>query len=812
MGFSIFKLFKKSKGDLPAGSMGGASSGGTAVFTPDTDTISQPPKNVDLPDLAIRPRKTPAGKETGPPPPPPPIGGPVSPPHAAMEEKKASSPDPIPFDTGDSPTVAVADKEPPTESAPEAPTGRQHKVVTLELGDVWERIPRHYRTDREVFMEAEIKFREEELLPLLKKGRVAMRLSDIASRCSEPLVEDLITEEAEVEITMPLQKIVEQIGEFKLREDQEEPEEPDKEYETAFLQAARSDETPAAAPDEAEKEEPKSEEQAKQPTSDSEGEITVLEIEEPEETTDEQIGAVKEPPTEEQADESPVDEVAEESPEAEVTIPLPIAATPDASEPAAKPEEEPTDDQESAGEAVAEQPQPEEPKEDKLEKTEEAPDEAGPIPFPGTSLAPEALPAEEAPVPPAVEGEQPEEPAEPKPEMISLGLAAILKAIPEDLVTGDVNALGENEKIELPLSLLAAELPKGKVTVPLQALQKGLPDSHQELLSSEMGDVPVTLPLPEVMLNLPPDALKTRDDQEAEPRFEEIETPISELAKQEGSEEVMAPEVHPKEEATEEAVAPPETESAAEPEEEEAAPPPAESHAAAPVEVESPDQPAEPESITAPEETETVASPAEPEAQAAPPAEEAPPAEPAQEASARETAEIAEERSKEQQEAEKEPPPSSPVEEPSDRAEEEEESEPDLSVLQAVLMTNEQLDARKVAELGGKLPGVHALLISSVDGLRLAGTAPAEIDADALSAIAPRFFDRVSDCAKDLNCGEIKSFTIQVAPGFLSFFQHGNICLSVFHKKQDFLPGVRDRFVTVAGELSRLYPTASPRR
>ncbi|OAI42141.1 hypothetical protein AYO41_04750 [Verrucomicrobia bacterium SCGC AG-212-E04] len=132
---------------------------------------------------------------------------------------------------------------------------------------------------------------------------------------------------------------------------------------------------------------------------------------------------------------------------------------------------------------------------------------------------------------------------------------------------------------------------------------------------------------------------------------------------------------------------------------------------------------------------------------------------------------------------------------------------PGMAELQSIFMTDETLDAKKVVRLVSKLPGITACTIMFSDGLTLAGNFPKE-DGEGFSAMSPQFYRRAVAFTTELNLGVMQTYSIYTDRVVLSFFMQDDICLSVMQTGRGFLPGVREKLMSVTQELSRMYARA----
>ncbi|HEX4630206.1 MAG TPA: hypothetical protein VH188_04510 [Chthoniobacterales bacterium] len=173
-----------------------------------------------------------------------------------------------------------------------------------------------------------------------------------------------------------------------------------------------------------------------------------------------------------------------------VRIPFKMAAMPAVIEEEAKPKPEPWLTKESVAEAT------------------QAPDE----------------PKVSAPV-----GSEPVRVAEVK---IALPLRPILKSLPPIQLTGDPSCVPADVRFELPFALIEPQLASGRVSVTAKVFEVSIPVSFRGLFQAGAGAVDVSLPLQEVLKNLPSTSLRMRDDQEEQDAGQNFATPFSAKAEE----------------------------------------------------------------------------------------------------------------------------------------------------------------------------------------------------------------------------------------------------------------------------------------
>jgi predicted regulator of Ras-like GTPase activity (Roadblock/LC7/MglB family) len=392
---------------------------------------------------------------------------------------------------------------------------------------------------------------------------------------------------------------------------------------------------------------------------------------------------------------------------------------------------------------------------------------------------------------------------------IALKLAAILRGLPSTALTVDPESVPADVQISLPFALIEPQLGSGRVAVPGAAFRDALPSEYRNILADDGYLTEIPLPLPEVFSNLPSDALSLRADQVVEETGATYLTPFSQKAEEDAARfssaqpsSLAASASAPAGPAEEEpaiglalaidpapAMDPAPPHAMPEPARAEFAPEPP----TAPVEAkaEPPDLPAP---IKAEAELPKLPEPMPESAVSATPTALVPaPPEPAAEPSTVFAAPV--------------PPPAAgqapaiSFQAPVPPAQPE-------TVLQALFMTEDELDAKTVVKLVSQLPGIDGCAVMFGDGLRLAGNFPESARAEGFSAMSPPFYKRTMNFASELKLGELQAFTIYTNTGLLSFFMHADICMSVRHAGRGFLPGVREKLETVTRELAQMYSSA----
>jgi predicted regulator of Ras-like GTPase activity (Roadblock/LC7/MglB family) len=110
---------------------------------------------------------------------------------------------------------------------------------------------------------------------------------------------------------------------------------------------------------------------------------------------------------------------------------------------------------------------------------------------------------------------------------IALPLLPILKSLPPMQLTGDPSCVPSDVRFELPFALIEPQLASGRISVTAKVFEVSIPASFRGLFQSGPGGVDVSLPLQEVLKNLPAASLRIRDDQEEQDAGQNFATPFS---------------------------------------------------------------------------------------------------------------------------------------------------------------------------------------------------------------------------------------------------------------------------------------------
>jgi predicted regulator of Ras-like GTPase activity (Roadblock/LC7/MglB family) len=110
---------------------------------------------------------------------------------------------------------------------------------------------------------------------------------------------------------------------------------------------------------------------------------------------------------------------------------------------------------------------------------------------------------------------------------VRLSLGNILRGISPFQLSGPIAGIAETAVIEIPFSIIEPQLSLGRIAISPAQFQAALPEEYRALVKIEEADLPIALPLQEVLQNLPNKSLQLRDDQEEIEITDVFETPFS---------------------------------------------------------------------------------------------------------------------------------------------------------------------------------------------------------------------------------------------------------------------------------------------
>ena len=115
---------------------------------------------------------------------------------------------------------------------------------------------------------------------------------------------------------------------------------------------------------------------------------------------------------------------------------------------------------------------------------------------------------------------------------IALPLKPILQALAPFQLSGDPASVPEDARIELPFALIEPQLAVGRISVTAKVFEVSMPAEYRAIFKSGEGAADVSLPLQEVLKNLPTASLRMREDQEEQEAGANFATPFSAKAEE----------------------------------------------------------------------------------------------------------------------------------------------------------------------------------------------------------------------------------------------------------------------------------------
>jgi predicted regulator of Ras-like GTPase activity (Roadblock/LC7/MglB family) len=115
---------------------------------------------------------------------------------------------------------------------------------------------------------------------------------------------------------------------------------------------------------------------------------------------------------------------------------------------------------------------------------------------------------------------------------IALPLLPILRNLPPMQLTADPSSVPADVRLELPFALIEPQLASGRISVTAKVFEVSVPMSFRGLFQAGPGAADVSLPLQEVLKNLPAASLRMRDDQIEQEAGQNFATPFSAKAEE----------------------------------------------------------------------------------------------------------------------------------------------------------------------------------------------------------------------------------------------------------------------------------------
>jgi hypothetical protein len=117
--------------------------------------------------------------------------------------------------------------------------------------------------------------------------------------------------------------------------------------------------------------------------------------------------------------------------------------------------------------------------------------------------------------------------------------------------------------------------------------------------------------------------------------------------------------------------------------------------------------------------------------------------------------------------------------------------------LREIFMTEDQLDAREVADLLATFPKVNSALLMLGDGTVLGGQLPEDYHLET-ALLAPLIMRSIREFNRNLRSNETSAFTL-LGDRPVTLFSEGNVYILISHEGRGLLPGMRERI----GEIAR---------
>ena len=115
-----------------------------------------------------------------------------------------------------------------------------------------------------------------------------------------------------------------------------------------------------------------------------------------------------------------------------------------------------------------------------------------------------------------------------------------------------------------------------------------------------------------------------------------------------------------------------------------------------------------------------------------------------------------------------------------------------------------ELTLQEIIRLTSKLPGLQGCMLATADGLLLTGEMPSHLDKEAISVFAPQLFKRVTRYTKELKVGQVSRFTIFTDQQPVSIFGAEDVFLVVLHDSKHFSKRLLRQCERISFEIARL--------
>jgi hypothetical protein len=119
--------------------------------------------------------------------------------------------------------------------------------------------------------------------------------------------------------------------------------------------------------------------------------------------------------------------------------------------------------------------------------------------------------------------------------IIRISLKSILQNFPAEYETPAILDAGNtNAAIKIPLSLVEPQLASGSVRLSIESFRELVPTELRDRFEQIESGTKISIPLQEIIKQLPPGTIRPRVDQQAEHSTESITTPFTEHAREDG--------------------------------------------------------------------------------------------------------------------------------------------------------------------------------------------------------------------------------------------------------------------------------------
>ena len=116
----------------------------------------------------------------------------------------------------------------------------------------------------------------------------------------------------------------------------------------------------------------------------------------------------------------------------------------------------------------------------------------------------------------------------------------------------------------------------------------------------------------------------------------------------------------------------------------------------------------------------------------------------------------------------------------------------------------QELTLQEIVRLTSALPGIQGSLLAMADGVFLTGQLPVQFNQTTISAFAPQLFKKVGRYTRELQVGEVRRMTVFTDQQPVSIFEAGEVYLIVIHDPRRFSKALLRRCERISQEIARL--------